>query len=145
MWRAINSVKRLWLLGRAGSTSLEFALVSVLLFTLMFGITDLARYFLAWHGLNTISSEAARVALTYHYANNSNWTFSCGAPTSGMAATVAAAAPFLKPDTLTLCVSPATAGGITTVSVTASYPFSFMMPGLSAANGTLSARTAISF
>src|ERR1700688_4018395 len=101
MLRASNSLRRLWPLDHAGITSLEFAVVSVLLFTLMFGITDLARYFLAWHGLNTISSEAARAALLYHYNNNSNWNFSCGAPTSGMAATVAAAAPFLKPDTLT--------------------------------------------
>src|ERR1700688_3912803 len=100
MLRASNSLRRLWPLDHAGITSLEFAVVSVLLFTLMFGITDLARYFLAWHGLNTIASEAARAWMI-----NNGSSYACHNPTSGTAATVAAAAPFLDPNQLQLCVT----------------------------------------
>ena len=136
----IRLLKVSWPADRAGNSVLQFALVSIVLFTLVFGITDLARYFLAWQGLNTVASEAARASMV-----NNKWTFACANPTSGTAANVAAAAPFLSTSALTLCVTSSTSNGITTVSVTASYPFTFMIAPLSAANATLTAATQLAY
>jgi hypothetical protein len=63
---------------------------------------------------------------------NNGSSCSCANPTSGTAATVAAAAPFLDPNQLTLCVTvnQTTSNGVvqsTQVNVTATYPFSFMI------------------
>jgi Flp pilus assembly protein TadG len=145
MWCVPSSRRWPWRLDRRGITSLEFALVAVVFFLLLFGAMDLSRYFLTWHGLNTLASEAARAWMV-----NNGSTYSCGHPTSGRAATVAGSAPFLDPSQLTLCVTvnQTTSSGVvtsTSVNVTASYPFSFMIPPLSAANGTLSAATVLTY
>jgi Flp pilus assembly protein TadG len=126
-------------------TSLEFAFVAVAFFLLLFAGIDLSRYFLTWHGLNTLAAEAARAWMV-----NNGPAYSCAHPTSGTAATVAQSAPFLKPNRLTLCVikNQTTSNGVvtsTTLVVTASYPFSFMIPPLSAANGTLSSATTLTY
>jgi Flp pilus assembly protein TadG len=139
MWRVINKLRRLWPRGRAGVTSLEFALVVVAFFLMLFGVVDVARYFLTWHGLNSVASEAARASQV------NNWSFACGHPSSGTAATVAGAAPFLATSQLTLCVVKGTSTGLTTISVTASYPFSFMIALFAGANGTLQAQTALTY
>jgi len=147
---ASNKSRRLWPRDRKGLTTLETALVLVVFFTLLFGVMDLARYFLTWHGLNTVVSEAAREAMILE--PSSPWTYACANPTSGPAATAAASAPFLNTSNLTLCVTTNTTTGTCpqggqciTISVTASYPFSFMIAPLSAANGTLSAATQLNY
>jgi len=78
------------------------------------------------------------------------WSFPCGAPTSGTAATVAASAPFLNPSNLTLCVTMQAAGASgsqtpASVTATVSYPFAFMLVPLSVANGTLTATTVLPY
>jgi Flp pilus assembly protein TadG len=137
--RRRGTAARDWHLGSAGLTTLDFVLVSGVFFLLLFGAMDVARYFLTWHGLNTIVSEAARASMI------NNWTYSCGHPTAGTAATIASSAPFLDTSQLQLCVTSSVSSGQTTVSVTASYPFSFMISLLSGADGTLTASTALTY
>jgi Flp pilus assembly protein TadG len=138
--RAIRLLNMILPADRAGNSVLQFALVAVVLFMLVFGITDLSRYFLAWHGLNTVVSEAARASMV-----NNKWTFGPGNPTSGIAATVASSAPFLDPNQMTLKVTSTTSNSITTVNVTAQYPFAFMLAPLSNANATLTSATQLSY
>ena len=120
-------------------TALETALVLGVFFLLLFGVMDLSRYFLTWHGLNTVVSEAARASMI------NNWNYPCGNPTSGTAATIATAAPFLDPNKLQLCVTKTVSSGNNNISVTATYPFSFMISGFSSAGGTLSAATQLTY
>jgi Flp pilus assembly protein TadG len=125
---------------RAGANTIEFAITAIVFFFIIFGVIDLARYFLTWHGLNTVASEAARAWMV-----NNSATYACASPTSGTAATVAASAPFLNSSSLTLCVTSNTSNGITTVVATAKYPFKFMVPPLSVANATLVTSTTLSY
>ena len=129
MWSAISRASRHCArrpLDEAGVAALEFGLIAVVFMTLLFGIMDLALYFATQQAVRTVASDAVRAALT-----DPNWTFACAAPTSGTAATVVASTPLLVPSSVTLCVTQAVAGGTTTISVRASYPFSFIIPGLS--------------
>jgi len=115
-------------LGQAGVATLEFALIATAFFILLFGAMDLARYFATEQAVRTVASEAARHAIV-----DSTWTYS-GAPTSGAAAAIAATAPLLAPGTINLTVTQSVVGSQTTVAVTVTYPFTFIMPILSPAN-----------
>jgi Flp pilus assembly protein TadG len=133
---------------RRGSASLEFALIAVPFFLLLFGITDMARYLLFSHGVNVITSEATRYMMVQIMAGSS---FTNGCQTSSsVAAQVASAAPYLDQTRLTFCTTTSTitpAGGTpaTEVMVTASYPFSFMFPAAWGGNQTLSGKAGVEF
>ena len=133
---------------RRGSASLEFALIALPFFLLLFGITDMGRYLLFSHGVNAISSEAARYMMVQIMAGSS---FTNGCQTSSsVAAQVASAAPYLDQVQLTFCTTTSTitpAGGTpaTKVTVTASYPFQFMLPAAWGGNPTLRGAAGVEF
>lgn len=122
-------------LGRSGTTTLEFSLIGGAFFLLIFGGMDLGRYYITLHSLHTVLGGAVRAAII-----NPTLT-GCTAP----AALVAAQAPFLQPSLLSLCVTRATSSGVTTISVTASYNFNFVVPIWSSSSGTLSDTTTLSY
>src|SRR5215472_8135126 len=133
---------------RRGSASMEFALIALPFSLLLFGITDMARYLLVSHGVNTITSEAARYMMVQIMAGSS---FTNGCQTSSsVAAQVASAAPYLDQVQLTFCTTTSTitpAGGTpaTKVTVTASYPFQFMCPAGWGSNPTLQGAAGVEF
>lgn len=125
-----------WRLGRAGVTSLEFALVVWLFLMVMLGSVDLGRYYLVQHSLRTVAAEAARTWLAYD--NNSNRNLSAQ-PTT---ASVAAIAPFLDVQDLTVTVNQPNNSGITIITVTATYTFTAWSPLWSSTlDGTISEST----
>ena len=133
---------------RRGSASLEFALIAVPFFLLLFGIADMARYLLFSHGVNAITSEAARYMMVQIMAGSS---FTNGCQTGSLvAARVQSAAPYLDQTKLTFCTTTSTitpAGGptATKVTVTASYPFNFMFPAAWGGNQTLRGSAGVEF
>ena len=133
---------------RRGSASLEFALIALPFFLLLFGITDMGRYLLFSHGVNAISSEAARYMMVQIMAGSS---FTNGCQTSSsVAVQVASAAPYLDQTQLTFCtttstISPAGGTPATKVTVTASYPFQFFFPAAWGGNPTLQGAAGVEF
>ena len=112
---------------RSGTTSLEFALVATpFVFLLMAGM-DLGRYFITQHSLRTLVSEAVRATLISCYGS----TTSCNLP-SASKTTVAAKVPFLTSGSISWGTAnqgaPNASTGVRTISVTASYPFTFILP-----------------
>jgi Flp pilus assembly protein TadG len=124
---------RQWRLGRAGVTTLEFALVTTLFLLVLIGCMDLGRYYLIQHSLRTVAAEAARMTLAYD--NNST----AALPTT---ADFVAIAPFINADSLTLTVQQPNSSGITIIMVTATYPFTAWSPLWSSSlDGTISEST----
>jgi Flp pilus assembly protein TadG len=116
-------------------TSLEFALVFPMFMLLFLGTIELGRYWLTVHSLRTLAAEASRAALI---------DTTLGASTQDCAkakALVGGRAPFINTSALTLCVTQTTTAGVITINVTASYPFSFVLPILKRDSGTLSETT----
>jgi Flp pilus assembly protein TadG len=137
-----------------GAVAVEFAMVGFTFFALLLGAVDVARYQISVQSLHDISAEAARVALLYA-ANTSATNAQNGTTTpplmSGAALKLAVTSPtnltpFLAPASLTVTsVSSLSAGGVPTITVTASYPFKFLALLLPYTNQTLSQSTAVSY
>jgi Flp pilus assembly protein TadG len=116
----------------AGSTSLEFALVAIpFLFMLIAGM-DLGRYFITQHSLRTLGAEAMRATLIYCFGQ----TTACSLPTANEQA-AKAMVPFLAGSSIVLTANQtaAVAGtGFRTITVTAQYPFAFILPAWTGLN-----------
>lgn len=123
-----SSRRRRSTLGQAGASSLEFALVATPLFLMFVAGTDLGRYFITRHSLHTLVSEAARSAIVNCF-NTSSCAYQTAVPSPS---TLWAKVPFLNSATagasLTVSASRSTTTGVTTVTATANYPFSFILP-----------------
>lgn len=143
--RARSGGSTRWRLGTAGISSLEFVVVASVFFTLMFAVMDLGRFFLTKSSLNSLVAGAARSAMIDSV--QSNCATYCGAPLSGTALqTLAAPTPFIDPTKLTLNVIRTGGQNAATLSVTASYPYSFALPVLqSLRSGQLSASSQVSY
>ena len=133
MWYDIS--RRGYRLGRSGATSLEFGLMGTVFFLLVLSGLDLARYYVTLHSLHTVLGDAARAAIIDPSLTG------CISP----ATRVAADAPFLQPSLLNLCVNRNISSGLTTITVTASYNFNFLLPNWISANGILYDATTTSF
>jgi Flp pilus assembly protein TadG len=145
---AFNNRRLLTPRPRRGSASLEFALIAVPFFLLLFGIGDMARYLLFSHGVNTITSEATRYMMVQIMAGSS-FTNGCQ-KSSSIAAHVASAAPYLDQTQLTFCtttttITPSNGTPATKITVTASYPFQFMFPAAWGGNPTLQGAAGVEF
>jgi len=133
-------------LDQRGVAALEFCLVAVPLFTLMFAIFDLGRYAITMQSLRTLASAEARANMINCYtpaviANTS--PSSCTSDYLSLAQKQAIA-PFLYAGGLTPTVS--TASGAAALTVTASQPgFTMLMPIWGTALNTASASTSIPF
>jgi TadE-like protein len=132
---------RLRQLGRQGTTSLEFALVAIpFLFILIAGM-DLGRYFITQHSLRTLTAEAARSAMVNCFGS----TGACNL-TPVQKTAVETASPFLVPGnflTFTVSQSAPSGDGVRTITVTAIYPFSFILPVWAGLNGPITVTASV--
>jgi Flp pilus assembly protein TadG len=122
-------------LGRRGTAALEFGLVCAAFALLLLAVMDLGRFYLTLHSLHTVLGSATRAALVDPTLSG------CTTPVQR----VASSAPFLQSSALSLCVTQGVSGGMTTVTVTASYPFNAVLPAWAGAAITLSDSTTASY
>lgn len=101
---------------RAGTSTLEFALVLPLLMLMLIGIVQYSFYFLTSASMQTLVAYAARSAAIQSEAGTL-----ATAPTLG---TLGAVTPALDPALVTLTVDQATVSGVTTVTASGSYAYS---------------------
>jgi hypothetical protein len=113
---------------------------------LLFGGLDLGRYFITQHSLRTLISEAARATLVACYGSS----IACPLPAASKT-TVAAKVPFLVPGSINWVTASQSAPnantGVRTISITATYPFTFVLPawvGLNA-NSPIGESTSLQF
>ncbi len=110
-------------IGRRGATALEFGLVGSIFFLICFSVLDLGRYFLTLTELRVATNAAARSALVDCYRASA-----CQLSSTEIQ-TIAAAEPFLDPNDLNLTVTQSSQGtSSTSITVTGSYPFTFLLP-----------------
>jgi TadE-like protein len=120
-------------LDQRGVAALEFCLVAVPLFTLMFAIFDLGRYAITMQSLRMLANAGARTEMincvTDAVIQKTSPTACTGDPLPSVAAKKAVA-PFLYAGGLTPTLNiPAPAKGATALTVTASQPnFTMLMP-----------------
>jgi Flp pilus assembly protein TadG len=125
-------------LDQRGVAALEFCLVAVPLFTLMFAIFDFGRYAITMQSLRMLANAGARAVMLSYDATNNTYTGCTGDPLSDAAKQ--AVAPFLYSGGLT----PQLAAGA--LNVTASQPsFTMLMPIWGTAFNAPSAATSIPF
>ncbi len=135
---------------RRGASALEMSLVMPMLLLLLIGIMELARYAFTAESIRTVTAEAARLAVLGSISSSAGLVLSGSTITSCTTdATVNASAakrtPFINTATLTLCVSSSTTNGVTTVIVSAQYPFSSFLPATSFLSTTISDTTQLVF
>ncbi len=124
-------------LGRAGVTTLEFAVVALLFVTVQIGCMDLGRYYLVEHSLRTVVAETARAALVNTSVDGTIDTST---------ASFVGITPFINNANLTLSVTQhPTRPGITEISVTGSYAFTAYSPIWSSLDGTLTETTVLEY
>jgi hypothetical protein len=137
-------------LDQRGVAALEFCLVAVPLFTLMFVIFDLGRYAITAQSLRTLANAGARAMMINCYTPavmQRNPPTGCTGDPLPSDALKQAAAPLLYttggPPTLSI---PAPAVGATALTVTASQPnFTMIMPVWGTALNAPSASTSVPF
>ena len=129
-----------------GVAALEFCLIAVALFTLMFAIFDLGRYAITMQSLRMLANAEARANMISCYtpAVVSNTSPSSCTGDYLSAAQKQAVAPFLYAGGLTPTLS--TASGAAALTVTASQPgFTMLTPVWGTAFNAPSASTSIPF
>jgi hypothetical protein len=134
-------------LDKRGVAALEFCLVALPLFTLMFAIFDLGRYAITMQSLRTLANAGARAMMISDcYVNNvikKNSPTCSGDPLPSVAEKKAIA-PFLYAGGLTPTLN--TAPGAAALTVTASEPgFTMLMPIWGTALNAPSASTFVPF
>jgi Flp pilus assembly protein TadG len=133
-------------LDRRGVAALEFCLVAVPLFTLMFAIFDLGRYAITMHSLRALANAQARANMINCYTPAAIANTSPSSCTGDYlsAAQKQAVAPFLYAGGLTPTLSTALGAGALTVTV--SQPsFAMLVPIWGTKLNAPSASTSIPF
>jgi hypothetical protein len=133
-------------LDQRGVAALEFCLVAVFLFTLMFAIFDLGRYAITMQSLRMLANAGARAVMICYDVPKKTYTGCTGDPLPSDAAKQAVA-PFLYAGGLTPTLDiPAPAAGATALTITASQPgFTMLMPIWGTALNAPRASTSIPF
>ena len=127
-------------LDKRGGAALEFCLIAVPLFTLMFAIFDLGRYAITMQSLRMLANAGARAVMICYDVPNKTYTGCTGDPLPSDAAKKAVAPFSYSGGTPTLTV----ALGATALTVTASQPgFTMLMPIWGTALNAPSASTSI--
>jgi Flp pilus assembly protein TadG len=115
----------------AGSSSIEFALVALPFIFMLIATMDLGRYFLTRHSLHTLVDEAVRSAIVNCF-NQKACAYGTAVPTPS---NLWGKVPFLDQGTSGASVTASqtydNATGIRTITATANYPFSFVLPAWS--------------
>lgn len=143
-------------LGRAGTTSLELAMIATLFFSIIFAGMDLGRYFFTQQQVRTVVSELARATMIYCSGTMAACTLPANSPMATYGtqpiASIAAAeaqAPFLAAGSITLTGAAQAAAvngtGLRTITVSVSYPFTFTFPAFVGYNGNISASTTLTY
>jgi Flp pilus assembly protein TadG len=115
-------------LGTQGIASLEFALVGAVLMMMMFGAIESSRYLFTVESVRTATAEAVRMVTIQGSANMYAGVSPCTGLT-GALSSLASRTPFLSADALTATVDGCTTNeGVTTVSMSVTYPFRFSVP-----------------
>jgi Flp pilus assembly protein TadG len=126
-------------LDQRGVAALEFCLVAVPLFTLMFAIFDFGRYAITMQSLRMLANAGSRAVMISYDVVNKTYTGCTGDPLPSVAAKKAVA-PFLYNGGLTPTLD------VTALNVTASQPgFTMLMPVWGTAFNAPSASTSIPF
>src|SRR4051812_40713766 len=124
-------------LDNCGAAAMEFCLVALPLFILMFAIFDLGRYAITMQSLRMLANAGARAVMISY--NSTNYTYTCTGDPLPSAADKKAVGPFLYSGGLTPTLN------VTALNVTASQPgFTMLMPIWAALNAP-SASTSIPF
>jgi len=124
--------RRRRLTDQAGATSLEFALVAIPFLLMLIAGMDLGRYFITQHSLRTLGAEAMRATLIYCFGQ----TTACSLPAPNKQS-AKAMVPFLVGGSIMLTANQTAlvAGtGFRTITVTAQYPFAFILPAWTGLN-----------
>jgi Flp pilus assembly protein TadG len=125
-------------LGRAGVTTVEFAVVAQLFMTVLIGCMDLGRYYLIEHSLRTVVAEAAREVLVENKTTYNEMTVT---PSS---ANFGAITPIVDNNNLTLIVNQfPTRPGVTQITVTGTYAFTSYSPIWRALDGNITETTVL--
>lgn len=129
----------------SGATALEFAIVGVVFFTIFFAVFDWGRYLFTLSSVRTLAGQLARATIV----NCGNSSTQCTLPTANISA-AEATVPLLISGDITLNPAPYQSApnsttGIYTVYVSVSYPFTFILPVLSAMNGPITSSIQISY
>ena len=112
---------------QAGTTSLEFALVAVPFFFLLIAATDLGRYFITRHSLRTLTSEAARSAVVNCFGPGA-CSFATAVPSPPDLWTKTPFLTYGQPGSSLTASQSVAPNGVRTITVTAQYPFTFILP-----------------
>jgi Flp pilus assembly protein TadG len=130
-------------LDKRGVAALEFCLVAVPLFTLMFVIFDLGRYAITMQSLRMLANAGARAVMICYDVPNKTYT-GCTGDLLPTVAAKQAVPPFLYAGGLTPILN--AAQGATVLTVTASQPgFTMLMPIWGGALDAPSASTTVPF
>ena len=135
-------------LDQRGVAALEFCLIAVPLFTLMFVIFDLGRYAITTQSLRTLANTGARAMMINCYTPAAiNKTSPSSCTTDYLSATdKQAAAPFLYSNGSSAPPTVSTTAGASALTVTASQPsFTMIMPIWGTALNAPSASTSVPF
>jgi hypothetical protein len=132
-------------LDQRGHAALEFCLVAVPLFTLMFAIFDFGRYAITMQSLRTLANAGARAVMICYDVPNKTYAGCTDIDTYFPDAKRRNAAPFLYAGGLTPKLDPPAAGA-TALTVKASQPgFTMLMPIWGPTFNKPSASTSIPF
>ena len=135
-------------LDQRGVAALEFCLIAVPLFTLMFVIFDLGRYAITAQSLRTLANAGARAMMINCYTPAAiDKTSPSSCTTDYLSATdKQAAAPFLYSNGSSAPPTVSTTAGASALTVTASQPsFTMIMPIWGTALNAPSASTSVPF
>ncbi|MBP0493881.1 TadE/TadG family type IV pilus assembly protein [Pararoseomonas indoligenes] len=113
---------------RRGATALEFAFTGVLLLALLVGILQVGRYLTTLAAVRTVAADAVRLTILRGSANLNAGAAACS-NLSGNLTGANARASVLQGSALSVVLSGcATSSGVTTVTVTVTYPFTYSIP-----------------
>lgn len=149
MSRGCNDMKRL-AGDRRGSTSIEFGVIATLMFSLIFGVFDLGRYYYIEHSLRSLASESLRYFLsTAPLGTNTPVTQqqTCYADWSNTVQTKIETMPpvaVIDPSKVTFCVTWGQSGA-TSLSVDVEYVFAALSPLWTGLNGNIKETATISY
>jgi Flp pilus assembly protein TadG len=130
--------------GERGATALEFTLIAVLLFTLVFGIIDFGRALYTYHWTSYAAHQATRWA-SVRGSQCSGLASGCPAAQNDIVNYVKSIAIGVDPTKISINSNPWSIDGNnkpgSRVQVTVTYTFTFLLPFMPSNSGTLSTIT----
>jgi hypothetical protein len=132
MWHAFsNAMLRVG--NRAGTSSIEFALVALIFLFLLVAISDIARYLFMVQSMQLLATQTARATIV-PFGTPNYLGLAPGCVSVGSAGLPFGLPAFLDPATTQLCMAPTDdpRSNANVVTITVEAPFTAFTPGLSA-------------